>query len=100
MANRKKKSPSDRIEALRVQIEESRRKKHALQKRKYGGIFIRAWSPQFHAWRDFETARGVEHPGFFERTALGFGFFRPTEWPPPAKVVVETPRDGPSSEAE
>jgi hypothetical protein len=97
---RKKKPSADRVEAMRAKIEEARRKKHALQKRRYGGIFIRAWSPQFHAWRAFEQARGDEHPGKFDRTPLGFGFFRPTEWPPSAKTASgDAPRDGPESES-
>lgn len=98
MSSRKRKRSPEQLEALRVQLRETRRKKHARQKRKYGGIFIEAWSPQFQAWRTYEMASGIEHPGLIDRTPLGFGFFRPTEWPPSSKAQDQGMR-GACSEA-
>jgi hypothetical protein len=72
--------------SYRERIEQMQREKEDRQRALYGGVFVKAHSPQADAWRAFETAEGgdwkVEYKTF---GVLGTGFIRPSLWPPRAQ---------------
>lgn len=76
----------------RERLAQMQREKEEAQRKRYGGVFVKAGSPQAEAWRAYELAQGTyERPELKVYGVLGTGFIRPSLWPPRAEGEPPAP---------